>query len=295
MLDSICCYIPVSLIDTGNNNYLEDISQHPRFDTLKSYFMQHLLVGNPVHMTNEAIKDILKVYQALQNSKIDAQQIKAVRRLMGDAIAQYVEIRWLLDNSWHPYYVAPICAEDPLRYLVEYTNREELGLLRPDLITGKCEKTLLLEFLFQVTRYIYIKLNLPKESLSDDMIIQDRVHLKNHADTAKTACESFIASFPAQSFTSESLYTRFENLLDLQTTLDDDPVNLHHDADVIAALHLLRMELDMALGNTPSWSLDIHPSIDALCKHMTPGIWAFYKQKFLPKLAQQTNSQSLWD
>ncbi len=80
----------------------------------------------------------------------------------------------------------------------------------------------------------------------------------------------------------------------MQTTLDDDPVNLHHDADVVAAMHLLRMEMDTALGMPASWSLEIKPEIDMLCEKMTPGIWAFYQQLFLPKLAQQTNSQAIW-
>lgn len=296
MLDTVCCYIPVSLIqaDETSKDYLENVALHPRFDMLKSYFTQHLLVGNPAERIDEAIKDILHIYAQMDRSSEIRQRIAHVRRLTGDAIAYYPEIRWLLDTSWHPYYVAPLCAENPVRFLVDYVDRDELGLLRPDLIAGKCERTFLLELLFQMTRYLYIKLRFPKESLSDIIIMQDRTHLQENADSSLAACRAFLNSMPAAFSHPEALYTRFMDLLHMQTTLDDDPVNLHHDADVVAAMHLLRIEMDTALGMPASWSLEIKPEIDMLCEKMTPGIWAFYQQSFLPKLAQQTNSQAIW-
>lgn len=295
MLDTVCCYIPVSLIHADEpHGYLDNIALHPRFDLLKSYFTQHLLVGNPAEMVDEAIMEILRVYAQMDRSREIMQRTAKVKRLTGDAIAQYAEIRWLLDTSWHPYYVAPLCAENPVRFLVDYEDRDELGLLRPDLIAGKCERTFLLELLFQITRYLYIKLRFPKESLSDVIIMQDRVYLQENADSALACCRAFLNAIPHAFPSPEALYTRFMDLLHMQTTLDDDPVNLHHDADVVAAMHLLRMEMDMAIGIPVSWSLEIKPEIDTLCEKMTPGIWAFYQQSFLPKLAQQTNTQAIW-
>lgn len=275
LFDSVCCYIPVNYIPAGPWEGRGD-----KIESLKAYLQETLIRGASEALLKEKMEQILAAQRSAEPS------CQATKAVLNEMLQEYPEIRWLLDNTWHPYYIAPIRrgAESFLIENWEDASYEIPASLRPDMIAGVDEASFRQHFIVQSMRYLYLRLGFDKDLLSDSLLYRDRMHAEEQKEALLAFSVELCAALKSPALTPSGLYDEICSLLQPQESFDDHPINLHHDADMLAALHRLRLMLDAAMGQKPSFSPQMEPLVSEYLGQAMPRIFPLY-QRFLVEMA----------
>ncbi len=282
LFDSVCCYIPVHYLDAEISALLADnrdmtlldqmCAKNAKLRSLKVYLQQNLMMGASDDLVLRKLQEIILAHARISGPEA-VHSCAEVKPILNALLSHSPEICWLLEHTWHPYYIAPLHSEMPESALVDNWEDAQWGeaiALRPDMIAGRDVDDFRHQFLFQCTRYLYIKLGFPKDALGDELIYRDKAHLEEKASQLLPILTNIVEAAHVIVPSAEGLLSSTQRLLEVQSSFDDHPVNLHHDADVIAHIHGLRMELERNTGHVPSFSPEMEPVIVRVLEHLLP-------------------------
>lgn len=282
------CFVPLSLMEHEEADRFfmlpfAPMGVRPTPDALKP--LENYLISGPMHAVNywevhRAMRQIHAVRKhIIANGPPEAARV-TTRALLNSLLAQYPHARWLLSQSRHPYFVAPICEDPPQRWLCGTEHGFTAPLpRRPDILHAASAEEFEWTFIEQITRFSYIQLRLSSKTLPDEALRRDGAAFrKNRTDIMEKASQT-CGEF------AQTVEAKITPLLEqAQPSYDDAPENVHHDADVIAALHVLRKRLEALISPSPDEIYaSASPAVDALTL-FAPNLTAAYAQGFLPAL-----------
>lgn len=288
ILEAPECFVPLALMDSAEADAFfllpfAPMGVRPLPEALKP--LEHYLTTGPLHNrelweAHVAMRQIHAVRQHLRLNGPPEEARALTRSLLSSLIAQYPHARWLLSQSHHPYYIAPICQDPPERWLCGTEHGFTTPLpRRPDILHAASAEEFEWMFIEHITRFSYIQLRLSSKLLPDEALWRDgTAFTKNRAaimEQAKKSCGEFAKTVAA------TITPLIENP---NTSFDRDPENLHQDADVIAVLHALRKRLEALISPSPDEIYaSASPAVEALSL-FAPNLTAAYAQGFLPAL-----------
>lgn len=288
ILESPDCFVPLSLMDSAEADSFfllpfAPMGVRPLPEALQP--LERYLATGPMHHRElwEVHVAMRQIYAVRQHIRLDGPPEAAralTRATLASLLAQYPHARWLLSQSHHPYYVAPICEDPPERWLCGTENGFGAPLpRRPDLLYAASAEAFEGMFIEQITRFSYLQLQLSSRLLPDEALWRDGSEFTKHRaailEKAAQACGAFVHTVEA------TIAPLMENP---GQSFDSDAENVHHDANVIATLHALRKRLETFLSPAADEIYaSASPAIDVLAL-FAPNAVKAYTQGFLPAL-----------